>query len=396
MQKDFLNNKINSNSISDTNDEKNYENIFSLIFREYDNLEEEEEFGDKLYFYENLMLYKNDNLSNEKKIQKPKEDISKVKDGSESIHNLKKQLINNQDIIDSINSVNKENPIIILNNMLQEEKSNISKNLKIRKKAKIKSKKNESNFRAKAKTWIRGPYKKKTPIIIKANIDDKYFPFTSGKGIINAFNDNISKSDKDNNIQTEKENPNLNLANMTFLTDRYTKDSNGNIKRIKKQRKYKPDDIRKKIKSNCHKIIKNIINENLKKAGSEELFGFLPQSFLGNISKIFNKKYMNSTYEDLLTIDFSKNEKTSNLDIEQKNHNKNLNVLNYLNKNPEISKISGFSKFKKMKYKDILSSYFLSKEFENTIDMLKNKKETSEYITEYIFLAKDYINFFSN
>ena len=287
MQKDFLYNKINSNSISDTKDEKNYENIFSLIFREYDNLEEEEEFGDKLYFYENLILYKNDNLSNEKKIQKPKEDISKVKDGIESIHNLKKQLINNQDIIDSINSVNKENPIIILNNMLQEEKSNISKNLNIRKKAKIKSKKNESNFRTKAKTWIRGPYKKKTPIIIKANIDDKYFPFTSGKGIINAVNDNISKSDKENDIQTEKENPNLNLANMTFLTDRYTKDSNGNIKRIKKQRKYKPDDIRKKIKSNCHKIIKNIINENLKKAGSEELFGFLPQSFLGNISKIY-------------------------------------------------------------------------------------------------------------
>ena len=92
--------------------------------------------------------------------------------------------------------------------MLQEEKLNISKNQKIRKKAKIKSKKNESNFRTKAKTWIRGPYKKKTPIIIKANIDDKYFPFTSGKGIINAFNDNSPKSDKD---QTEKENPNLNL-----------------------------------------------------------------------------------------------------------------------------------------------------------------------------------------
>ena len=105
---------------------------------------------------------------------------------------------------------------------------------------------------------------------------------------------------------------------------------------------------------------------------------------------------MNSTYEDLLSIDFSKNEKASNLDIAIKNHNKNINVLNYLNKNPEISKISGFSKLKKMKYKDILSSYFLSKEFENTIDMLKNKKETTEYITEYIFLAKDYINFFSN
>ena len=168
------------------------------------------------------------------------------------------------------------------------------------------------------------------------------------------------------------------------------------MKKIKKPRKFKSDDIRKKIKSNCHKIIKNIINENLKNAGSEELFGFLPQSFLGNVSKIFNKRYMNSTYEDLLSIDFSKNEKSFNLEIDKKNYNKNVKVLNYLEKNPEISKISGFYRIKNMKYKDLLNSYFLSNEFENTIDMLKNKNETPEYINEYIFLAKKYINYFSN
>ena len=393
MQKDFLNYKINSNSIFDTKDEKNFENVFSLVFGRYDNLEEEEEFQDKIYFYEKLLYYKNDNSSSEKKFKNQNLDLFNVNEGNKSIKNLKKKLITNKYIIDSINSDKKEESIIIINNMQQEEKSDISNNLKIRKKEKVKLKKNKSNYKRKAKTWIRGPYKKKAHIIIKAKIDDKYFPFTSGKGIINAFNDNSPKSDK---VQTEKENPNLNLSNTTFLTNRYVKDSNGNMKKIKKQRKFKPDDIRKKIKSNCHKIIKNIINENLKKAGSEELFGFLPQSFMGNISRIFNKKYMNSTYEDLLSIDFSKNEKASNLDIAIKNHNKNINVLNYLNKNPEISKISGFSKLKKMKYKDILSSYFLSKEFENTIDVLKSKKETSEYISEYIFLAKDYINFFSN
>ena len=105
---------------------------------------------------------------------------------------------------------------------------------------------------------------------------------------------------------------------------------------------------------------------------------------------------MNSTYEDLLSIDFSKNEKSFNLEIDKKNYNKNVNVLNYLEKNPEISKISGFYRIKNMKYKDLLNSYFLSNEFENTIDMLKNKNETPEYISEYIFLAKKYINYFSN
>ena len=35
------------------------------------------------------------------------------------------------------------------------------------------------------------------------------------------------------------------------------------------KRKYKPDDIRKKIKARFHKSIKNIINDNLRKAGSK-------------------------------------------------------------------------------------------------------------------------------
>ena len=398
MQKDYLNNKINLSLIFNTKQEENFEKIFSLVFQRYDNLEEEEEFEDRIYFYENLLLYKPENLfykdKLEKKIKEQKEELYKVKEREESINNLKKQLINNNDIINSINSDKKENQIIIINNGNKEELSSLNNDKKMKINEKIKDRKGESHIVT--KTWIRGPYKKKTHAIIKAKVDDKCFPFTTGKGLINTFYDDSSKSDKYNGIQSIKEDSYLKLANNTFIINRYAKDSEGKIKKTKKQRKFKSDDIRKKIKSNCHKIIKNIINENLKKAGSEEFFGFLPQSFLGNVSKIFNKKYMNSTYEDLLSIDFSKNQKTGNLEIDQKNYNKNINVLNYLEKNPEISKISGFNKIKKMKYKDILNSYFLSKEFENTIDMLKNKNETSEYIIEYIFLAKKYINFFSN
>ena len=398
MQKDYLNNKINLSLIFNTKQEENFEKIFSLVFQRYDNLEEEEEFEDRIYFYENLLLYKPENLfykdKLEKKIKEQKEELYKVKEREESINNLKKQLINNNDLINSINSDKKENQIIIINNGNKEELSSLNNDKKMKINEKIKDRKGESHIVT--KTWIRGPYKKKTHAIIKAKVDDKCFPFTTGKGLINTFYDDSSKSDKYNDIQSIKEDSYLKLANNTFIINRYAKDSEGKIKKSKKQRKFKSDDIRKKIKSNCHKIIKNIINENLKKAGSEEFFGFLPQSFLGNVSKIFNKKYMNSTYEDLLSIDFSKNQKTGNLQIDQKNYNKNINVLNYLEKNPEISKISGFYKIKKMKYKDILNSYFLSKEFENTIDMLKNKNETSEYIIEYIFLAKKYINFFSN
>ena len=72
------------------------------------------------------------------------------------------------------------------------------------------------------------------------------------------------------------------------------------IKGKNKQRKYKPDDIRKKIKTRFHKAIKNIINENLRKAGSNQFFDFLPQTFISNISRETNQKIMNLTYKELL------------------------------------------------------------------------------------------------
>ena len=198
---------------------------------------------------------------------------------------------------------------------------------------------------------------------------DKYFPFTAKKGINNPL----------------------------FRTDVYLTNEEGNKKREKKARKFKPDDIRKKIKVRFHKKIKNIINENLKKAGSNELISFLPQFFLGNIAKKFNKQYFNITFEELLKIDFSTfQEKYPNKECDKKQFNKNMKTLEYLEKNPEISKISGFNIVKKMKYRDILKAYFSSHEFELSVELLKNEKESEEYIQEYIHLAKNYIEYFTS
>ena len=197
---------------------------------------------------------------------------------------------------------------------------------------------------------------------------DKYFPFSAKKGINNPL----------------------------FRTDVYLTNEEGNRKREKKARKFKPDDIRKKIKVRFHKKIKNIINENLKKAGSNELISFLPQFFLGNISKKFNKQYFNTTFEELLKIDFSTfQEKYPNKECDKKQFNKNMKTLEYLEKNPEISKISGFNIVKKMKYRDILKAYFSSHEFELSVELLKLEKESEEYIQEYIYLAKNYIEYFT-
>ena len=227
----------------------------------------------------------------------------------------------------------------------------------------------EKPMKKKSKRGKRGPYKKnKTKLITETDTNDKCFPFIKSKSVTN---------------------------NTQFITNKHTTSSDGTQKREKKARKYKPDDIRKKIKVRFHKKIKNIINENLKKAGSNKLFSFLPQLFLGNISKKFNYQYMNKTFEELLSTNFSElQEDYPNKDCDLRQFEKNKETLKYLEENPKISEISGFNVLKKMKYKDILRRYFSSIEFEQSIKQLEKDNEDNEYIQEYICLAKNYIDYF--
>ena len=205
------------------------------------------------------------------------------------------------------------------------------------------------------------------------NKEEKYFPFNEPKGL-NSFFD------------------------LKFYTKKYCLKENGQIRRIKKRRKFKSDNILKKIKSRFHKELKNILNKNLKKAGSKKLFDSLPQCFISNISKIANSEYLNITFKELLSIDFRLKYNNDNFlsnKVIYKKYLKNIEVLNYLEQNPEISKLSGFSIIKNIKYRDLLKNYFNSAQFEQSIIQLKNKKESPEYIIKYITKAKNYVNFYS-
>ena len=235
--------------------------------------------------------------------------------------------------------------------------------------------------------------------------DDKCFPFIAGNKFnrlnigysISQLNTNINSNlnnstydisfnEEDNLIDNEE----TDYCYLKFKTKKYYISSEGKKKRIKKIRKYKPDDIRKKIKVRFHKTLKNIINSNLKKVNSKELFDFIPQSFIGNISKKLNFNALNFTYKELLSINFNQNK------IDNKKYLKNQKVLKYLEENPEISKKSGFDIIQNMKYKDLLQLYFNSSEFEDAIELLKNEQESIEYIDEYIYRAKTFIRFYSN
>ena len=210
---------------------------------------------------------------------------------------------------------------------------------------------------------------------------------------------------KENKSIEDIPNYNKTINNLTdnfifkFTTKKYFVAPNGKKKKVKKKRKFKPDDIRKKIKARFHKTIKNIINENLKKAGSKELFDFLPQCFIGNVSKKTNSKCFELTYKELLSTNFLvelHKEEYRNSKVDQNKYKRNIQVLSYLENNPDICKRSGFDLIKDRKYKDILKIYFTSAQFENSLIKLKAEKESPEYIQEYINKARNYVSFYSN
>ena len=196
-----------------------------------------------------------------------------------------------------------------------------------------------------------------------------------------------------------KQNKNPNIFNK-FKVYRVEpkKDKEKLLYKLKHKRKYKPDDIRKKIKARFHKSIKNIVNENLKKAGSKYTFSFLPQIFISSISREKNHQILNLSYRDLIKKDFVSNideERYKNKKVDLAKYKNNLKVLEYLDKNPDICINSGFDIISKMKYGDLLEEYFHSDEFDRAIEKLREENEEGDYIKEYINKAKTYVKFFS-
>ena len=167
-------------------------------------------------------------------------------------------------------------------------------------------------------------------------------------------------------------------------------------KATKKKRRDKPDDIRKRLKSRFHKILKKRLNLLLRKACSKKEFDFMPQSFVSIIAIEPNKQVMNMKIKDLLKKDFIKDYKQFKYhkpQVDNKKYKKNLETLEYLDKNIDIKEKSKFNIIGEMKYWELLEEFFYSKEFENTVCELK-KFEKIEYVKEYVNKARTYVKFF--
>ena len=166
----------------------------------------------------------------------------------------------------------------------------------------------------------------------------------------------------------------------------------------KRKRKYKADIIRKKIKAMFHKSLKRAFNRKLECAGSRMFFGFLPQSWVCDISRNKNSPIFKLTFREILKKEFSKDidekkYKKKKL-TDQRNEEKNTKLLKYLDEHPGISERSKFNKYGNTKYVDILKEYFDSEDFEKSIEVLSRKGENEDYIKKYILVAENYISFF--
>jgi len=160
--------------------------------------------------------------------------------------------------------------------------------------------------------------------------------------------------------------------------------------RERRPRKENQDNMRKKIKRGFlnHALLKKL-NDKLRSIGSIKYFERFPQYFTSDVNQKRNKEILNMTLREI----FEKKE----LYI----HENEKGLSNYLHnlkvvQSEEIKENEEFKKIMKKKFQELYEEYINSDEFKiEEINRLKGKKLPDDYITRYIYLAKNLIEFFS-
>ena len=154
-----------------------------------------------------------------------------------------------------------------------------------------------------------------------------------------------------------------------------------------KPRKEEPDDIRKKIKSRFFKTLKEYINKILNILHIDKKFEFLPQIFIRTISKSQNKEMLDKTLEQII-ISFKK--------YNSEKDKKNCELLKYLKENINNIKIKKLYDVFSTRIEKLFTEYLNSEEFEKSVSRLKDEGNYSQYIENYISLANNFVEYFSN
>ena len=181
---------------------------------------------------------------------------------------------------------------------------------------------------------------------------------------------------------------NLNNDDDKFNLFKTEKDKKLNKKRNKKRRRRENrDNIRKKIKRGFlnGNLIKNL-NKKLKSIGSRLFFEKFPQNFMGDVGKESNKKLLNLSLYEL----FAKKELYKEIEYSYYNHN--LKVA----RNEDVQNNYSMRQIMNMKYSQLYEYYINSEEFVDEINRLKKKGMNDDYIKDYIYLSKHFLEFFQN
>ena len=218
-----------------------------------------------------------------------------------------------------------------------------------------------------------------------SSLSSSNYPAANHNSIIissQTFEPGKNKDINENMNDTSKNEDNMNNSS--------GKKTKTNSQRKKYIRKYKPDSLRKKIKSRMHKNLKKIFNKRLKECGSIMFFDYLPQPFITNVNVVQNKAYLKLTMRELFKMEFGNKTK------DKEKVKTNRQVLNYLDSNDTIRINSGLDIFLNSTYEDIIERYINGKIFEKDIEKLHQDGELEEYINKYQFIGKHWIEFYQN
>lgn len=144
-------------------------------------------------------------------------------------------------------------------------------------------------------------------------------------------------------------------------------------------RKYRPDNIRKKIQVGFHRYLHEKINMKLKLAGSRKMFIRLDQQLITNLSIEKNNQILSKTFSELIE-EGPKIIKDGEKSISKKKSNTNKDTLKYIQKNEKLLKKSEFEKLGNVPLYILLKEYLQSEEFQNLKEKIRMKENEFYYL----------------
>lgn len=176
--------------------------------------------------------------------------------------------------------------------------------------------------------------------------------------------------------------------------EKYSKDCIYELNSGPRKRVDMPDTKRKKINTNLYRNIVKDLNKKLSECLKDDKsfkFSTLSQYIIANVAKSDNKKRMNMSLKDLI-LDNSFINSNNKKDKDIANWKNNKKIIDYLYSTKDYLEIK---QILEMKMKDIFIEYLNSDEFQKSIEELKKDGRYYEYISGYIKVASNFVDYYS-